>query len=191
MAESANFAVAREAESRLLIRSGEITLSVADPEEMIRTVERILSTAHGFVEHSTADESSIWINCRVPADSLDATMEEIEKLGRLVHRSVSASDVTDQHADLLARLEISRQLRDRMRDLLERATEIQDLLAIERELARVQSEIERMEGELERLDSQIALSSLSVTLEQERILGPLGFVGYWTGWALSKLFVIR
>ena len=41
------------------------------------------------------------------------------------------------------------------------------------------------------LDSQIELSSLSVYLEQKTILGPLGFAGYWAGWALSKLFVIR
>jgi hypothetical protein len=191
LAKSASFEVEPDRGNRLLIRSGDVTISVDDPADMRKSVEEILSNAKGFVEHSTTDESTVWLTCRVPAKSLDATMEEIAKLGRLVRRSVSSSDVTDQHADLSARLAISRQLRDRMRDLLERATEIKDLLAIEKELARVQSEIEMMEGQLERLDSQIALSSLSVSIEQERILGPLGFVGYWTGWAFSKLFIIR
>jgi hypothetical protein len=191
VAKNSEMVRARHAENRLLVRTGDVTISVDDPKQALPIVRKLVSDAGGFVERSTADQTATWMTCRVPADSLDSMMDDIENLGESVRRSVSASDVTDQHSDLSARLETSLQLRLRMRALLDRATDVEDLLAIEKELARVQSEIEGMQARLERLNSQIQLSSLSVRLEQRQILGPLGFVGYWTGWALSKLFVIR
>ncbi len=48
-----------------------------------------------------------------------------------------------------------------------------------------------MQGRLDRLKSQVELSALSVTLQRDVVLGPLGYVGYGVWWALSKLFVIR
>jgi hypothetical protein len=182
---------ANESPPRLLIRTGEITISVEDPVLTQAEVETVIQSVEGYVEHSRSDEKSVWITCRVPAEKLAKTIDEVGQLGQPVSRSTSASDVTNQHADLKARLATSRQLRTRMRDLLERATLIKDLLAIEKALARVQSEIESMETQLEGLDSRIALSSLEIRIQQEQVLGPLGLVGYWTGWAISKLFVIQ
>lgn len=176
---------------RLLIRTGELSIEVEHPEENLSVVETIISLADGFVERSSVDDTSAWISCRVPVDSLGTVMDEISRLGKVVRRSTEAHDVTDQHADLTARLDTSRQLRDRMRTILERASSVKDLLEVEKELARLQGEIESMESQLARLDSQIELSALSVRLEQKRIFGPLGYVGYWTGWAISKLFVIQ
>ena len=180
-----------QADKRLLIRTGYVSVSVEQPGESLFAVQDLVRAADGYVERSTTTDTSVSVTCRVPSASLDHTIDQISALGKLVRRSVSTNDVTDQHADISSRLDTSRQLRTRMRELLDRATDVQDLLAIESELARVQAEIESMEAQLERLNSQIELSSLSVTLEQKRVFGPLGFVGYWTGWALSKLFVIR
>jgi hypothetical protein len=106
-------------------------------------------------------------------------------------RSTFASDVTEQHADLSTRLANNLALRDRLKLLLDRAQDVEDVLAIERELTRVQSEVETMQASHERLDSQIALSELSVGLERRQILGPLGYVAYGLWWGISKLFVIR
>ena len=65
------------------------------------------------------------------------------------------------------------------------------MLAIEKELNRLQSEIETMQAQVDRLESQVKSSTLSIHLRRERILGPLGYLGYGLWWTLSKLFVIR
>ncbi|MFK7897824.1 MAG: DUF4349 domain-containing protein [Myxococcota bacterium] len=179
------------AKERLIIHSGDLALTVREPAAIQAEVEAIVKSESGIITHSTTSESSTWIESRIPADRLDTTMKRIAALGKATRLSVSAEDITEAHADLSSRLETSRQLRDRMRALLDRASDVKDLLAIETELARVQAEIEAMENHLDGLNSQVRLSRLSIRLEQKRVLGPLGFVGYWTGWALSKLFVIH
>jgi hypothetical protein len=118
-------------------------------------------------------------------------MDLVASLGDEERRSSGATDVTDQYADLETRLRNDLALRDRLQELLKRADDVEDVLAIEKELNRLQSEIESIQARFDRLKSQIELSRLSVRLERKRILGPLGYLGYGLWWGLSKLFVIR
>ena len=59
-------------------------------------------------------------------------MDRIAELGDERHRAGSTTDVTDQHADLAARLRSGRELRERLRALLERASSVEDVIAIVR-----------------------------------------------------------
>jgi len=176
---------------RKIIKSGYLEVSLADLETARKDAERLVTEAGGYVEQARATrDSDVTLLCRVPAAQLDPTMDRIAALGKEENRSTSASDVTDQYADLETRLHNNTALRDRLQQLLKRATKVEDVLAIEKELNRVQSEVEMMQGRLDRLKSQVALSSLSVTLKREVVLGPLGYAAYGLWWAISKLFVI-
>jgi hypothetical protein len=177
---------------RKMVRSGDLAVSVDAPEETSTDVERLVKQAGGFVERSTTTkESNVWLHCRVPAPQLNQTMDAIAALGDEERRSVSAADVTEQYSDLETRLRNNLALRERLQQLLSRATDVEDVLAIEKELNRIQSTIETMQARFDRLKSEVELSALSVTLKRKRILGPLGYAGYGLWWALSKLFVIR
>lgn len=176
---------------RKVIRTGSLVVSVAAPADAMAQVQRLVEESGGFIEWSNVGKEHVALRTRVPEPELDRTMDAIAALGTELSRSVSASDVTEQHADLTTRLKNSIALRDRLRALLDRASDVEDVLAIEKELTRIQSEIEGMQGSLDRIDSQIALSELSIDLKQEQILGPLGYLGYGVWWIVSKLFVIR
>jgi hypothetical protein len=65
------------------------------------------------------------------------------------------------------------------------------VIAVERELARVQSEIESLEARLAVLNTSVARSDLTVSMEQRRVLGPLGVVAVGIGKVFGKLFVWR
>ena len=177
---------------RKIIKSGYLEISLADLETARKDAERLVTEAGGYVERARATrDSEVTLLCRVPAAQLDPTIDRIAALGEEKSRSTSASDVTDQYADLETRLRNNTALRDRLQQLLSRATKVEDVLAIEKELNRVQSEVETMQGRLDRMKSQVALSDLSVTLKREVVLGPLGYAGYGLWWAISKLFVIH
>ena len=180
------------AADRKMIRAGRITVIVPELGQAIGAVERLVAEAGGYVEQSNvSQESSGSLQCRVPTAKLEQVMAQVADLGEERDRSISSEDVTDEYADLETRLKNNLALRDRLQALLDRATKVEDVLAIEKELNRVQSEVESMQGYLERLSSQVELSQLAVTLERKQILGPLGYVGYGLWWAVSKLFVIR
>jgi hypothetical protein len=99
---------------------------------------------------------------RVPAARFDEVVTRIARLGELVDRNISASDVTEELFDLDIRLENARKARERLLEHLAQSQKIEDTLKIEAELTRLTGEIERMEGRKRFLSSQVALSTIQV-----------------------------
>jgi len=186
--------VDREAElsGRAIIRSASIRVSVRDPDFAASQVILLVEGRGGYVEHSrTTRERGASLRIRIPSDQLSDTLDEIAALGNEAQRETTARDVTEQLADLEAAAANNRALRDRLRLLLERAETVEEVLKVEAQLTRLQTEIDRQEGRVKRLRSEVDLSSVSVSLERRRILGPLGFVVKGIGWVVKKLFVIQ
>jgi hypothetical protein len=177
---------------RLTIRRGEQRVEVDTPFVAGRRVERLAHEAGGYVEQSSGStDGTVNVVARVPAAKLDELMDTIATFGEERRRQLSGTDVTDQYADLDARLRSSIALRDRLQELLARATTLDEVLKLEQQIARLQSEIDALQARIDRLRSDVALASLSVTFETPRVLGPLGVAGKGVARAVSWLFVIK
>lgn len=178
--------------TRQLIRRGRMAVEVSAVDAARERLEQSTTALGGQVSRATVEERErAEYIIRVPPDRLDALMDSIAVLGHVESRSVAVDDVTESVIDVEARLTALRASRDRLRQLFDRATTTQDVITVERELARVQSEIESLEARLSNLRGQVALSELSVSLQQRAVLGPLGVVAVGVGSGLRKLFVWR
>lgn len=178
--------------SRQVIRRGRIAVEVPTLAAARERVERSVGALGAQVTRATVEERDrADYVIRVPPEQLDALMDSIGTLGHVESRSVGTEDVTEQVIDVEARLGALRASRDRLRQLFERATTTQDVIAVERELARVQAEIESLEARLATLRGQVALSEITVALRERPVLGPLGYVAMGIGNGVRKLFIWR
>ncbi len=177
--------------ARSLIRTASLTIEVDEVDVAAKAAEQLATEVGGYVEsRQTSEETRGYLVLRVPADALDGALDRLAALGDVDHREVGATDVTGQLADLEARLTNDKALRDRLRALLERATDVKDVLAVEEQLTRLQTAIDTAEGTLKRMREQVALSQVTVRLERREILGPLGYLGYGLYWIGKKLFIL-
>ncbi len=71
------------------------------------------------------------------------------------------------------------------------ATKIEDTLKIERELSRVQTELDQMKASMKSMQSKVAHSTFDLSINRDRITGPLGAVKDGTGWVFDKLFYLN
>jgi hypothetical protein len=181
---------------RLIARTAYLSLEVADLASSVPLAEAKARELGALVVSSTLSEHAAAFVLRVPALKLDAALASLAALGKVQKRELNATDVTESVADLEARLVNQQALRERLRAVLARGTNVEELLAVERELARVQTEIDQLDGQLTRLRASVAMSTISLTLQavpepeqkaKPRILGPLGAA--W--WAVKKLWVVR
>jgi len=180
------------APERLIARRASITVRVADVSAAIAKVEPIVTGMAGAVaESSRTDGGGAYFMVRVPAARLEETLDRLAALGRARERTVTERDVTDQAFDLDARLRNKVALRDRLRALVTSTASLQDVVALEEQLSRLQADIETLEGQVKRLRSEIEMSTISLALERETQLGPVGLVlhGLWLG--VRQLFVWR
>ena len=135
---------------------------------------------------------TITLGLRIPSDKLEQVLGDLEGMGKVKSRSLSSEDVTEKYIDTETRLATKKKLRDRLKELLVKAVDVKDIVAIEKELNRIQADIDSMTARLESLKGKVDYASLSVTLKAERkeqVLGPLGYVLEGAKWCVKKLFV--
>ena len=118
-------------------------------------------------------------------------MTDLGTLGRKKARQVTTIDKTEHYYDLEAKRNNTAAYRDQLRTLLGRAKDVKDVLQIREQLNRVQSELDSLDGSINRLNGEIAKSRLELTIRKQRVLGPLGYVGYGIVWVIEKLFFIQ
>jgi hypothetical protein len=178
--------------ARMLVRRASMLLEVENPEEVARRVAAVTASLGGFVEQSRESSGGrVHITVRVPAATLEAAMDSVATMGHVEKREISADDVTEQLVDLDARVATRREIRNRLRALLERAQSIEEVITVERELGRVQGELDGLERRLEYLRGSASMAALGVDAGKERIPGPLGAVLLLSAKIVEKLFVWR
>ncbi|MFN8485857.1 MAG: DUF4349 domain-containing protein [Anaerolineae bacterium] len=166
-------AIPAAADSRLIVRNGELGIVVGDAEAARGRIQRIAEGAGGFVTNANLyrenDVVRGTITLRVPADKFDGALADIKGVGsRTENERISSSDVTEEYTDLNARL---RNLEATERELLalltttrERSGRADDVLAVYRELTTIRADIERIKGRIAYLDKSTAMATLVVTL---------------------------
>jgi hypothetical protein len=181
-----------EKSGRMLVWSANLSLVVSDVSASIDKAAAIAEQYRGYVEQkSDSGEASASMRMKIPAASFNDAVRAVQALGEVTHTRVAGEDVTERYIDVQARLKNKIELRERMRQLLQKATDIKDVITIESELSRIQTDIDTMEGTLKLLKGQVDYATIDVSLRRKKILGPLGLVFQGLWWGIEKLFVIR
>lgn len=152
-----------EAQAPIVIYTATFSMAAFQVEQGLRAIDAIARDLGGFLVRR--DDAAITF--RVPASRFDEAVARVERAGDVVKRNVVAEDVTEEFLDLGVRLRNARAMRDRLEQLLAKAANVNDSLAIERELGRVAGEIERIEGRLKFLRDRAAFSTITVTFARK------------------------
>ena len=145
----------------MLVYTAQITMAVFEVNASLGRVEAIGRELGGFL--AKRDDKEVTI--RVPAAAFDEAVKRIEGVGDMIHRNVSAEDVTEEFRDLEVRLRSAHAVQARLAELLAKAVKVEESLAIERELDRVSGEIERIEGRMKFLRDRAAFSTITVRFQ--------------------------
>ncbi len=155
---------AARVQAPMLIYTADLTMAVFEVGASLSAIEQVAREVGGFL--ARRDDMSITI--RVPSKSFDDAVKRVEKIGDMIHRNVSTEDVTEEFLDLEVRLKNARAIRERLEQLLAKATKVEESLLIERELGRVAGEIERIEGRMKYLRDRAAFSTITVRFQPRK-----------------------
>jgi hypothetical protein len=158
------------AAQRLVIKNATVSLqveAVAAAEAQVRARAEQLGGYVVSVQTSGSDASlASTIVFRVPADRFEQALTGVEGLARKVlGRTVSGDDVTEEFVDLESRLRNLEATRDRLLDLLTRATRVEDALQVNQALTDVQGQIEQIQGRMKYLRQSAAFSTITADLQ--------------------------
>ncbi|PJZ43587.1 hypothetical protein CH370_01865 [Leptospira kmetyi] len=172
-------------EDRMIAYTADFQITVKDVEESRKKIKTLTKEWKGFV---TKDSSTVSI-VRIPSESLEKFIVALRQIGDVENEDISGLDITDSYKDNLIKLESFKRIKTKYQALIDKANNVQDLLAIERELERVNVEIERLEGSKRSSEMQIKYSTVYINLKPKKMLGPLGWIFYGVYKVIGWLFV--
>jgi chromosome segregation ATPase len=157
----------------MIAHSVSLTVQVRDLSSARAALEALLARHHGYAAQltvNTAEGSSrnLQSSLRIPDSELASAIAEMRALGRVETETQSGEEVTQQHADLVARLQNSRETEQRLRDLLaQRTGKIDEVLQVEEEIARVRGQIEEMEAQQKVLEHRVDFATIELQLTEQ------------------------
>ncbi len=163
---------------RKLIRTVRLEMQTKEFDTLVEGITKKVQEMDGYIENS-----SIWGNsyyndntrsaeytARVPSDRLSEFIEVVGGLGNIIYKNEGIEDVTLQYVDVESRKKSLETEQDRLLELLEKAENLEDLLAIESRLSEVRYELENYGSQKRLLDNQIDYSTVYLSIvEVERI----------------------
>ena len=148
--------------TRKIIKEGYIKYNVPDIKGVEKNVIEKVKLYEGYVASSNFGEEYGSMVIKIPENRFDQFLQYTDNFGKIISKSISARDVTEQYFDLEGRIKNKRIHQERLRKYLNTSNSIDDLLKVESELNRITTELESMEGSFKELSHLISYSTLTL-----------------------------
>lgn len=159
--------------NRKLIKNVSLSLETENFDTMKSNMEESISSFGGYVEYSSysAPQTEYMsrfysLTARIPSEKLDEFVAVAGNLGTLVNKSESVTDVTLDYVDKTAYKESLQVEYERVTELLEKAEDLEQVLALESKLSQLRYEINSYESQLRTYDNLIDYSTVDIYITE-------------------------
>lgn len=165
---------------RMVIHQAELYLKIKSLEKTSRWIEKKVEQYGGYIVESTLsheeemeEEMSGSTIVRIPEKYFQEFLHDTEgEAAKVLSRTVTGQDVTEQYVDLESTLKSKRVVEARLLEFMKQAKKTEDLLKISADLAQVQGELEVVTGKMKYLENQTAFATVSLQLIQNGVVVP-------------------
>ncbi|MFI6942379.1 DUF4349 domain-containing protein [Streptomyces sp. NPDC050418] len=154
-----------------IIRTATLRVRVESVPTALDKVRTAAADAGGIVGSETTDRDGKGhersrIVLRVPQEQYADVLEALAGTGRQLERSEKAQDVTEQVVDVDSRIKTQKASVARIRELMDRATKISDVVTLEGELSTRQADLESLLAQQASLKDRTSLATITLHLTE-------------------------
>lgn len=164
----------------MMVYTAELSLTVKDFATAQQHITALAEKKNGYVVEAQSYTQGAGPNLlqgdfriRIPSAHFTAFLDEVEKLSsRVVSRTIQGRDVTEEYVDLEARLSSKQVMEAQLLGFMKQAQKTEDVLKIAHDLNQVQTEIEQLKGKIKYLKNQVAFSTISLHVTENKAVVP-------------------
>ena len=189
---AAGVGVDTQAAERMVIYNADMRIAVENPASALDSIIAMAEDSGGFVVSSNVYQTTTSsgrsvprasVTIRVPAGQLDSIMSAIKGLTPVpsedvLSENVSGQDVTSEYTDLESQLRNLEAAETALTEIMENATDTEDVLDVFDELTYYRGQIEMVKGRMQYLSESAALSAISVEIVAKESLQPIEIAGW-------------
>ncbi|MFF6994519.1 DUF4349 domain-containing protein [Streptomyces sp. NPDC008313] len=157
-----------------IVRTASLTVRVKDVPKALAEARTTAETAGGFVGNETTTRDGkgrerTRVVLRVPTDAYDDVLGGLQGTGEVLEQRAKATDVTDQVVDVDSRVRSQRASVARIRELMDRATKLSDVVTLEGELSSRQADLEALLARQAALKDRTGLATITLSLSETAV----------------------
>ncbi len=163
---------AAEETGQKLIKNVDMTVETTEYDELIASVTQKVEALGGYIESSEMNAADTYsdrwgyMTLRIPADQLNSFVEQVEENANVTYKNERVEDVTLSYVDMASHVKALRTEQETLMDMLEQATDLETIFAIQNQLTNVRYEIESYESQLRVLDNQVSYSTVYLNISE-------------------------
>jgi len=146
-------------------------------EDIAGTIDRIRQLAEQYQGYVVA--SQVWksderlygtISIRIPANDYDAILNTISGYAvEVTNLSTASQDVTEEYTDLNSKLKNLEAAEQQLLQIMQKAVDVKDVLAVQQQLTDTRSQIEQTKGRMQYLERTSATSLININLQTSKL----------------------
>ena len=156
-----------------IIYTADMDLETTGFDDAAAALSALTADCGGYYESSSLSNSGDRVaryTIRVPADRYREFISRAGEVCHLLEKHEHAEDVSEVYYDTAGRLETQQAKLARLRELLDQAENMEDIIALESAVSETEEQIDWLSGQLGRYDSLADYSTVTVTLREVRRL---------------------
>ena len=168
---------------RKIIKTAGVTIETTKFDESLNGILNQVQIIGGYIESSNIEgKKAVYsgnvqnrnanLVVKVPKDKFDGFLNNVSNFGNVIMKSISGEDVTSQYFDTEARLKSLQVQEERLLELLKKATELKDVVELEKHLSDIRYQIESLTGTLKKWDNMVSYSQVSINMMEVVELTP-------------------
>lgn len=155
----------------LIAHSAELAVATKEFAKSRSSLEEILERHRGYAAKlrmaGRKTGSVLSATLRVPSSELGATVSDLKSLGDVEQEAQSADEITQQHADLEARLANAHATLRRLKELLEKQTYPDgNVRQLQQQIAYASAEVNRLEAERTASEHRVTFANVQFSMRE-------------------------
>ena len=161
-----------------LIKTVRMDVETEDLEALLPQISAKIVQLNGYVEsqelyngssYSSYRSRSASLTIRVPAESLNGFVEDVQGVSNVVTYNESTENVTLQYVSTESRIKALEVEQERLLELMAKAENMSDLLEIQSRLTDVQYQLENVTSQLRVLANQVDYATIHMYISQVKV----------------------
>ncbi|PPF78722.1 DUF4349 domain-containing protein [Subtercola sp. Z020] len=167
-----------------VVTTGTIALRADDP---VGTADRAVALATGLGGHvdnrteQSSGQARADLVLRIPSARVDEAVDGLKTLATVDSVAITATDVTAQVSDVNARITALQTSVNRLLDLMAKASDTTDLIALESTLSERQADLDGLTAQKNAIADTVQYSSITVSIARTEAVAVATPGDFWSG----------
>ena len=169
---------------RKLIKNVTIRLETKEFDAFNAELDARIAAFGGYVQSSSVDGGGYYsknnrryatVTARIPAENLDTFISGVSEIANVTSKSENTNDVTLSYYDMESHVKALRSEYDTLLGILEKCTELKDVISVQSRITEVLYQIESYQSKLNNYDNLVAYSTVTMNIsevERETVVNP-------------------